>query len=251
MRLRRLFSRRNVLLAAIVAAAQRLWSPTVAQADIWGGDVAVLTGILTQSVATVFQLISAIATLKQQLDAMNTMLSKLDSASFDDVLALINSTDFSYTQLTGDIASIGYTLQSVNAQFRSVYASDYTKTSFSQFDSLYGRWQDEILASTQVAARSQATLSTLQSNATEAAAILAKSSASDGQVAQMQAIVQMLGLMQSQNNSVLQSLAATGRVLTSAAATSASERQLSREKKRRHLAGYTNRGAPVPPMAMP
>src|ERR1700682_2287132 len=105
MRLRRLFSRRNVLLAAIVAAAQRLWSPTVAQADIWGGDVAVLTGILTQSVATVFQLISAIATLKQQLDAMNTMLSKLDSASFDDVLALINSTDFSYTQLTGDIAS--------------------------------------------------------------------------------------------------------------------------------------------------
>src|SRR5258708_3661427 len=212
MRLLRFFTRRRLLLAAIVAAVERVFEPTVARADLFGGEDVVLSAILTQSIATVVQLVSALSTLKQQLDAMGTMLSQLGSASFDEVAALINNTDFSYAQLTKDVASIGYTLQSVKSQFRSLYASDYSKTSFSQFDALYGRWQDEILAATEVAARSQATLSTLQNNATEAAAILARSAGTDGQVAQMQATVQMLGLIQSQNNAIIQSLATTGRV---------------------------------------
>jgi conjugal transfer/entry exclusion protein len=67
----------------------------------------------------------------------------------------------------------------------------------------------------------------------------------------MQSIVQMLALMQSQNTKLIQSLATTGRVLTSSAARTAAERQLSREKKRRHLANYTYRGPDVSLMTMP
>jgi conjugal transfer/entry exclusion protein len=251
MPLRRLFSRRNLVFASVAALAARLSRPKLARADFWGGDIPILIGILTQAVATVTHLASMLINLKAQLDAMNTMLSSLDAASFQSLLTVIGNTELSYNALTGDIASMGYTLESVNSQFRTIYGSDYRKTAFGQFDSLYGRWEDEILASAQVAARSQATLSRLESHASQAAAILEKSAASDGQVAQMQSIVQMLGLMQSENNSLLQSLATTGRVLTSAAATTASERALSREKKRRHLANYTSRGAPVPPMSMP
>jgi conjugal transfer/entry exclusion protein len=251
MRLRRILARRHLLAAALAAAAAYLRKPKSARADFWGGDIPILVGILTQAVATVSNLASMLVNLKEQLDAMNTMLSALDAASFQSVLALIGNSDLSYAQLTDNVASIGYTLQSVQSQFRGLYASDYRKLSFGQFDSLYGRWEDEILASAEVAARSQTTLSTLQSNATQAAAILEKASVASGEVAQLQSIAQMLGVMQSQNNSLLQSLATTGRVLTSSAAKSAAERQLSREKKRRQLANYTSRGAPVPPMSMP
>jgi conjugal transfer/entry exclusion protein len=251
MRLRRLLHRRHLVFAALVGMLGRLLKPKNAYADFFGGDVAVLTAILTQAVATVSNLASMLSNLREQLSAAHTMLSKLDGASFDSVLGIINSTDLSLAALTADVTSIGYTLQSVNSQFRSLYPTSYSTTAFAQFDSMYGRWEDEILASTQVAARSQATLSTLESTAREAASIVADSRGSDGAVAQMQSIVQMLGLMQSQNASVIQSLATTGRVLTATAATSASERQLSREKKRRHLAGYRDRGTPVPPMTMP
>jgi conjugal transfer/entry exclusion protein len=243
--------RRTCALALIAGFALCLEPSKDASADLWGGDIPILVGILTQAVATVSNLASMLVSLKQELDAMNTMLSALDASSFESVLALIGNTDLSYAELTADVASLGYTLQSVNSQFHGLYQTDYRKIPFAQFDSLYGRWEEEILASAQVAARSQATLSTLQNSSTEAAAILQRAASSDGQVAQMQSIVQMLGLMQSQNNSLLQSLTTTGRVLTATAADSAAMRNLSREKKRRQLAGYTSRGPAVPPMNMP
>ena len=86
--------------------------------------------------------------------------------------ALISFQLSRYTrEITFFPGQLGYTLQSVNGQFHQLYLSDYRKIPLAQFDSLYGRWEDEILASAQVAARSQAALSTLQSSSTEAAAI--------------------------------------------------------------------------------
>jgi len=103
-------------------------------------------------------------------------------------------------------------------------------------------------ASTEVAARSQSALATLQKNNEAAAAILRNSQKSEGVVGQLQAANQMLGVIQSQNSTLIQSLTTTGRVLANVAGTQASERQLSREKKRRQLEGYRERGAEVPPM---
>jgi P-type conjugative transfer protein TrbJ len=217
-----------------------------------GEDIPFLIGILAQTTSTVADLASMLVTLTAQLDAMNTMLSNLDASTFDSVSAIVTNTDFSVDVLTSDVASMGYTLQSVNNQFLTLYGtSGYAALPLTKFDALYGQWEDEVLSSARVAARSQATLSTLETSASAAAAILSQSQQSDGQVAQMQAIVQMLGLMQAQNGALIQSLTTTGRVLTSSAATAAAEKQLSREKKRRHLSNYTYRGPDVAPMAMP
>jgi conjugal transfer/entry exclusion protein len=242
--------RRRLFAVALMVVLQL---PDARQARAqFGEDIPFLVGILTQTISTVADLASMLITLKAQLDAMNTMLSNLDSASFDSVSSLVSNTDFSLDALSGDVASMGYTLQSVNSQFLTLYGtSAYAALPITQFDALYGKWEDEVLSSAQVAARAQASLSTLAGTATEAAAILARSQSSDGQVAQMQAIVQMLGIMQSQDGAVIQSLTTTGRVLTSTAARTAAERQLSREKKRRHLLNYTYRGPDVAPMTMP
>jgi conjugal transfer/entry exclusion protein len=162
--------------------------------------------------------------------------------------ALVRSNQLSYEQLTNGTTSIGYTLNNVNAQYRSIFKSDFHATPLSDFDSRYARWHEEILASTEVASRSQSALATLQRNNEAAAAILRNSQTSAGVVGQLQAVNQMLGVIQSQNNTVIQSLTTTGRVLANVAGTQASERQLSREKKRRQLEGYRERGAEVPPM---
>jgi P-type conjugative transfer protein TrbJ len=246
MRLLRYFTRRVLLLAGATALVQRLTKPKVARADLWGGDLPILGGILTQAFATVADLGTMIGSLAQQLDNMKTMLSELSPDSAEAVLNLISNGDFAFDKLTADIQSIGYTMQSVNAQFASVYETNYATLPIDKFDALYGRWHSEVLAASQVAARSQATLSTLKSNADEAARIVNASAASDGQVAQMQAIVQMLALMQNQNNSVLQSLTTTGRVLASDAAGHAALEQLAREKKRRAMVNYRYRGEAVP-----
>jgi conjugal transfer/entry exclusion protein len=174
------------------------------------------------------------------------MLSRLDPQSFQDLITVLESNELSYEELTSDVSAMGHTLMNVNAEFQKVYASSYENVPTDRFDGVYTRWQKEILGSAQIAARSQATLSTLAKNAAQAKGILQRSAQATGEVAQMQAVVQMLGVMQAQSNAVLQSLTTTGRVLTSATATTASERQLAREKKQRSLAGYTKRGAPVP-----
>ncbi len=176
---------------------------------------------------------------------MQTMLSRLDPASYNALLALITDTQLSYNELVNGVNSIGYTLQGVNADFKMTFPTDFSKTAIADFDAHYGEWQSQIWSSTLVAARAQSVLSTLRHNADNAANIMANSASASGEVAQLQAVVQMLGVMQSQSNSLIMSLATTGRVIATNASVSASERQLAREKKRRNLQNYTKRGAPV------
>lgn len=238
--------RRNALLLAVATLIQHLLTSEEVSADLFGGDVTVLTNIFATSIQTVSTLGSMLTTLETQLELLTTMLSQLDPASFQELVDLIESNELSYGELTQNVSSMGHTLLTVNTQFQHLYASNYANVPFERFSAIYAEWQKEILGSAQVAARSQATLSTLKSNANAARAILSRSAHAKGEVAQMQAIVQMLGLIESQNNAVLQSLTTTGRVLASSAAMTASERQLAREKKQRYLAGYRIRGPSLP-----
>lgn len=239
----RFLVRRTAVVGALLGAL--VLSPEPANADLFGGDVAELAALLTETLSQGVTLGEQLTQLKIQVDALNTMLSQLDPASANAVLGLINDTTFNYQSLVGDIQSLGYTLQAVNADFASTFPTDYSKTPASSFAPIYDEWQAQIWSSALVAARTQGVLSTIHQNADEAAMVLAASASSSGQVAQLQAVVQMLGIVESQNNSLLQSLATTGRVIAMTASTGASDRQLARERKKRNLAGYTNRGTTV------
>lgn len=220
-------------------------APPLAHADLFGGDVAELAAILAETISQGITLGQQLTQLSEQVNLVRTTLSQLDPASYAAVLSIVNNTYLDYNRLVSDVNSIGYTLESVNSDFRQAFPTDFSQTSMAGVDQLYGRWQQDIWSSTMVAARAQSVLSTLNQNASQAATILSNSASAQGTVAQLQAVVQMLALMQSQTNSLIQSLATTGRVLTTSASVGASERQLSREKKRRNLAGYTRRGSPV------
>lgn len=173
------------------------------------------------------------------------MLSTLDGKSFTALVSLINDVTYSYDNVVAGISSVGYTLKGVNGAFQSTFPSTFGSVSFGGFGNLYAQWQNEILASAQVAARAQGVISDWQQNADAAGAILAQSQGAQGEIGQLQSVVQMLGVLHNESNGLLQTLGTTGRVLGNAAAANASERQLSLEKKRRNLANYTYRGAPV------
>ena len=230
---------------AVAAAVAVLVSPQPVHADLFGGDVAELAAILTETVSQGSTLTQQLTRLSDQITLMRQALSTLDPASYASILNLVNRSELDYSQLVSNVNSVGYTLSSVNADFQQAFPTDFSSTSMPNIGALYGKWQNEIWDSTLVAARTQSVLSTLRDNTNNAAMILSSSQSAEGTVAQLQAVVQMLGVMQSQTNSLLQSLATTGRVVATTAAASASDRQLSLEKKRRNLAGYTSRGRQV------
>lgn len=233
--------RRSLMIGAILGPLS-IGRPAHAQ---FGADLVALAALLAETIAQGVTLGAQLMQLMQQVEMMKTMLSRLDPASYNAILALINDSNLTYNDLVRDINSIGYTLQSVNTEFKTTFPTNFSKTPISDFDALYGEWQNQIWSSTLVAARAQSVLSTLRQNADNAASIMAASASSSGEIAQLQAVVQMLGVMQSQSNSLITSLASTGRVIATTASTSASERQLSREKKKRNLQNYTKRGTPV------
>jgi conjugal transfer/entry exclusion protein len=241
-------TRRGCLLAVALAA---LTATPTARADLFGGDLPLLTGILTQSIAEVSDLGAEIGDIATQIELMRTMLSQLDPSSFSVLSNFLTDATYSLSNLQSGVSAIGYTLGAVDGQFQRQFPSNLAGVAFAQFDGLYNQWASEVLGAAQIAVRAQTEIASIKDQAREATAILANASRAQGEVAQLQAVVQMLGLMQAQNGALVQTLATTGRVLASSAAVAASERQLSREKKRRQLAGYTSRGRPVPPMPLP
>jgi hypothetical protein len=245
----RSFTRRHVLIAATLGL---IALPTLARADLFGGDDVILSGILAQAIAEVSDLASTLANIETEVQLMQTTLGRLDPQSFAAVLNLINDVTYSYGSLVSGIASIGFTLQAVNASFQSTFPSNLSNVPLSNFASLYTQWQTQILGAAQVADRAQSVISDWQRSAQDAAAVLAQSQTAQGEVGQLQSVVQMLGLLHTETGRLLQTLATTGRVLSNTSAASASERQLSLEKKRRNLAKYTFRGAAVTvPTRMP
>jgi conjugal transfer/entry exclusion protein len=219
-----------------------------ADADLFGGDIPILAGILAQSIQTVTNLVQQLNALKMQITMMKTMLSRLDVSSFSDVMRTIRSTEFAYNTLVGDVRSIEYTINGVNRQFQKIFPSDASTAKPADMRTTAAGWHNETLGAALVAQRSQSTLSTISNNTDQATAVLSRSAGAEGEIAQLQAVNQMLGIISSQLNSMISVLDTTGRVTADMAGTSASGQVVSIEKKRRNVDNYTDRGPQGPVM---
>jgi conjugal transfer/entry exclusion protein len=179
------------------------------------------------------------------VEYMKTELSAVSQGDLMALWAFIQTARMSYNQLTNNVRSMAYTIGAIDADFKRLFPSDTSGTTFAQHDQYYNSWNTEVLAASQIAARQQTVLSTLDEQANQADTVLRQSQNASGVVAQLQTVVEMLRLMEGQLLTINQSLATATRVLGDVASADASNRQLSRTKKQESLAGYTNRGAPV------
>jgi hypothetical protein len=99
-RMRRV-ARRTLVFAALLAA---LAASPAAHADLLGGDLPILSGILAEAVTEVSDLASTLANIESQVRMMQTMLSHLDPKSFAALLTLVQDATYSYSHVVGGLS---------------------------------------------------------------------------------------------------------------------------------------------------
>ena len=245
----KLLSRRRALSGALACSvlARQMTLATSARADFWGGDLPLLAAILAQSIIQVSNLASMLTQLINQVNMMTTMLKAVGSGSFPALLNFIAAAHNSYNTLTYGVHSMTYSLARIDAEYKQLFPGDQPApgTTVAQHKEQYRAWHREVVGASQIAARQQTNLATLDDHAAKTQAILQQSQNADGIVAQLQLITQMIGITNAQLILMNQTLSTTGRVLTDVAASGASERQLSLAKKDDSRAGYTDKGRHV------
>jgi P-type conjugative transfer protein TrbJ len=248
--------RRRVLSGALAAAvfAGLTSREAPAQADLFGGDVAVLLAILTQSISQALSLTNLVLQTANQVRMMTTLLHQVASGSFPALIALINTARYTFNSLTWGVQSMSFQLARIDAEYSALFPSGPppTGTPVAQHLAQYTAWNQEVLGASQVAERQQTSLSNLDSQAAQTQTVLKQAQAGSGVVEELQLIAQMISITNSELLVLNQTLATTGRVLTDVAAQSASEKQLSLGKSGDARAGYTDKGVPVPvPSTLP
>jgi P-type conjugative transfer protein TrbJ len=210
---------------------------------------------LVQNVRTALQTAQLVENTAQQLQVMEAQLQyqlqnlkTINPSSIAGLLALLNETQLTFSTLQGDISSIGYTVRTVDGNFNRLFPktqSQWRNVRYSDFNNYYDNWNTEITASSQAAMRAQTAIATLDANnAAIARILLAANSASTGEIRQLQLANQQLALIHTELASLVQNLATIGRVVTEWTAASTGEQMMERERARRRLQNYTNRGAP-------
>lgn len=230
-----------LLLAASSAARAQL-------AVIDGTNLAQNTTTAVKTAALVVQMVTELERLKTQIDNQMQMLKSIDPTTFAGLRALLSQGQFTYAQLQGDLASMGYNIDAVNRSYERMFPrkqSDWRNVRYSDFNNYYDSWNAEVTTASKAAVRAQSSISNLDANNRAIADILSQANNSTtGQVRQLQLINQQLALIHSQLGSLVQNLATTGRVLTQWSAGAVGEQMMARERSRRRLDGYTNRGRP-------
>ena len=249
-------TRRRILAATLACAAvtSDLMREDAAHADLFGGDLPLLAGILVQAVMQVSNLASMLTQIINQVRLMTTMLKAIGSGSFPALVQFIGTARSSYNTLTSGVRSMTYSLGRIDSEYQQLFPSSQPAagTTVAQHAQTYQAWHEEILGAAQVAARQQTDLATLDQHVQQTQSILQQSQSEDGVVGQLQLIAQMIGITNAQLTLINQTLSTTGRVLTDMAAGGASEQQLSLAKKGDHRAGYTDKGPAVPvPTSLP
>jgi P-type conjugative transfer protein TrbJ len=240
---------RRTLVVTVVAAA-------VLGAGTAQGQTAVVDHInLIQNIRTALQTAQLVQNTAQQLQMMETQLQyqiqnlkSINPASINGLLALLNQGLLTYSTLQGDLSSIGYTINTVNRNFNRLFPktqSQWQSVRYSDFNSYYDNWNNEITTSSQAALRAQTAISSLDANnAAIQRILLAANGSSTGEIRQLQLANQQLALIHAELASLVQNLTTVGRVITDWAAASTGEQMMNRERARRRLENYTYRGPP-------
>jgi conjugal transfer/entry exclusion protein len=167
---------------------------------------------------------------------------------------LVEDILLAHRRLTSDLRSISYSVDTVTAQFRAVFPDDQAAAHVDPADvpALRSGWDNEIHQSSLAAARAQSALSTVERNTASAQSILERSKATAGaagdegsRLAKLQALVQMLGVINSDLTTLATTIATTERVNASIAAAGASDEELEAAQAERMLRDY-DKSEPIP-----
>lgn len=241
--------RRRAVIAVAAALPAALLTGS-ARADLFGGDVAELAAILSELIQQGINLSNQLQQIQAQVTLTRQTLKQLDPSSFTGLSSLLsayNNTKYTVDSLTGQVNAIRYTIADVNRDFDRLFPRNrggWKSFSADQRNGRYDEWNSEITGASLVAMRTQSRLSDVQAMNAQAELALAASRSADGEVRQLQALNQMLAIVQAQMSTLIQLLSTGSRVSADLAAASAGEKLMTSDAKSRRRDGYTNKGAP-------
>lgn len=192
-------------------------------------------------------LLTAAQTL-QQLENQIRQMQTYTSSSYYGVNSALGSNYNDLGTLLGQVRGISYNLGNIQRQYEQVFPNQtqWETIDHTQYGQYYKGWNSELSNSASTAMQAQGVISRIQGNNVRAQEILAQTDGADGEVRQLQAQNQMLGLMSGQLNDVNTTLATSARVTATAAAVSAGTKQNERATAEMLRENYTDIGNPTP-----
>ena len=146
----------------------------------------------------------------------------------------------------------------VTTQFRAVFPSEEAARNVApqDVDAVRQGWDRELHQSALAASRAQSALTTIERNTSSARDILERSKESSGsadegsRLAKLQALVQMLGVINSDMTTLATAIAASERVTADTAAAEVSDESLDEARAERMMRDYTTQ-EPIPQLEAP
>ena len=233
-------SRAPILLAVVIATSTAAWALPIPVIPVVDVERAVQTAAMLRDV------IATTAKVNAALDHLRNAATSLGGGN------LVQDILIGQRYLTADIRAISYSMETVSAQYQAVFPDAEAARNVSAADAaeLRNNWDQEIQQSSLAASRAQASLSRLDANTKSAADILERSMATTGgtndqgsELAKLQALVQMLGVINSDLTTLSTTIATTERLNTAVAAAESSDEAVEAAKAERMLRDYA---APEP-----
>jgi hypothetical protein len=148
-------------------------------------------------------------------------------------------------RLDRDITGIGLKLELVDREVKEVYPKTFKDVPPEQLREKATKWNDALAESAEVAMRAQTNVSTLKERAEAQQALLERSSAAQGVVAQLQLVIESLAILHSDLEALQRTLDTGERVTANLAAGRAADFRRGEELRRLSLQNYTDTGPDV------
>lgn len=237
---------RRAILPCAVAALAALIAPALvtSRARAFPVTDGIANGQLVAQALLVVQQLNA---TREQVEALRAAARQLDPRSYQSVQNLLAGNVVNYDLLLRDIRSMGYSIERVNAMYQRYFPDEKAVAAMppAQLESTAREMNRELYDSALVAARAQTTLRTIEQNNLEARNVLSRSEGNDSQVAQLQAALQMLGLIHQNLVTINQLVSSAGRVTSNVAVRAVTERRIEHERAARMMRDYTT-PSPIP-----
>ncbi len=241
---------KRVLIGAMLLAVvpvQLPFSSKMAHAAILVTDLSNLQQNTLTAIRTAAQIENQLEQIRNQVRTLST----LPSSTFGPIKSIYENNSRELSGLIADVQGISFDLNQIDGQFNQLYPTGtWDSINRNQYEQYFQNWNRELTEAAKTAMKAQSVVERSRSYNDQAATILDSSSGADGEVRQLQANNQMLGLVSAQLNGLTENLAASSRITATAAAESAQRREAEQAYRNKLMTGYGGQDTTPQPITL-
>lgn len=245
------FRMRNLrVLALFLCFSMALVAGSPTQSGAAGIPVMDLTNFTQNLISALQNIMSVVndatraANQGRQISNQVKSLTTLGGGLFNTVNGLANSNITELDSLVSTAQGINFNAGQVNTQFDTMFpqGTTWSNIPIDQFGGEFNRWTQNLSDAAKFSMQAQTVVNRVRENYRRMTQILNQANGAEGEVRQIQAANQSLGVVSSQLGDITQTLVAGQRVTSTTAAVAAAEKAAKHEAKARLRSGYADKG---------